>query len=139
MLPRARPEIDQVIGRLHRLLIVLDDDDGVAEVAQLAKCIQEARVVALVQADRRLVEDVEHSHEAGADLCGQPDALRLATREGFGGAAERQVLESDIVEEAKALTNLLENPRRDLRVEATLAVASHRHVLAKYQRISDPQ
>jgi hypothetical protein len=42
-------------------------------------------VVALVQADRRLVEHVEHADQAGADLGGQPDALRLAA--GQRGAA----------------------------------------------------
>ena len=38
-------------------------------------------VVPLVQPDRRLVEDVEDADQAGADLGGQPDALRLAAGE----------------------------------------------------------
>ncbi len=33
VLPRPGTKIDQMIRCLHRLLIVLDDDDGVAEVA----------------------------------------------------------------------------------------------------------
>src|SRR3989442_1073970 len=32
MLAGPRPEIDHVIGRSNRLLVVLDDDDGVAEI-----------------------------------------------------------------------------------------------------------
>ncbi len=31
---RARPEVDDPVGRLHRGLVVLDDQHGVAEVAQ---------------------------------------------------------------------------------------------------------
>src|SRR5687768_12832538 len=63
MLAGAGPEIDQMIGRLHRLLVVLDDDDRVAEVPELAESVEQPRVVALVQADRRLVEYVEHANE----------------------------------------------------------------------------
>jgi hypothetical protein len=37
---------------------------------------QQAVVVALVQADGRFVEHVHHAGQAGADLRGQPDALR---------------------------------------------------------------
>ena len=50
-------------ARAHRLLVVLDDDHRVAEVAQALERLDQLRVVALVQADRRLVEDVEHAHE----------------------------------------------------------------------------
>ena len=39
---------------------MLDDDDGVAQVAELFQRLDEALVVALVQADAWLVEDVEH-------------------------------------------------------------------------------
>jgi hypothetical protein len=38
-------------------------------------------VVALVQADRRLVEHIQGADEAGADLRREPDALRLTTCE----------------------------------------------------------
>ena len=40
--------------------------------------LDQPMVVALVQADRRLVEDVQHAHQPGADLRRQPDPLRLA-------------------------------------------------------------
>jgi hypothetical protein len=78
VLPRPGPEVDEVVGLAHRLLVVLDDDDRVAEVAQLLERGEQPPVVALVQPDARLVEDVEHADEARADLRGEPDALRLA-------------------------------------------------------------
>jgi hypothetical protein len=69
---------------------VLDDDHGVAEVAQADQRLDEPAVVALVQADRRLVEHVEHADQAGADLRRQPDALRLAAgRRADGRSSER--------------------------------------------------
>ncbi len=77
----ARPHIDEPVGGADRLLVVLDDDDRVAEVAQPLQGREQALVVALVQPDRRLVEHVEHAGQARADLRGQPDALALAARQ----------------------------------------------------------
>ena len=65
---------------------MLDHDHGVADVAQVLERLEQARVVALVQADRGLVEHVEHAGEAGADLRGEPDALALAARQRAGRA-----------------------------------------------------
>ena len=82
---------------------MLDDEDGVAEVAQVFERGDEALVVALVEADGGLVEDVEDAAEARADLGGEADALAFAAGEGGGGAVERQVAEADGVEELEAL------------------------------------
>ncbi len=68
----------------------------VAEVAQARERAEQPLVVALVQADRGLVEDVHDADEARADLAGEADALRLAAREGLGAAIETEVVEADI-------------------------------------------
>ena len=60
----SRPQIDEMVSCLHRLLVVLDDDDGVAEIAELPQGVQQTGVVALVEPDRRLVEDVKDAHQA---------------------------------------------------------------------------
>ena len=99
---RTGADVDDVVGAADGVLVVLDDDHGVADVAQLLERLQQAVVVALVQADRRLVEDVHDAGEAGADLRGQPDALRLAAGERFGRAVERQVVEADVDQELQA-------------------------------------
>ena len=56
---------------------MLDDDHRVADVAQLLQRLQQALVVALVQADRWLVEDVHDAGEAGADLRSESNPLRF--------------------------------------------------------------
>jgi hypothetical protein len=56
-------DVDQVVGGADGGLVVLDHDQGVAQVAQPDQRLDEAVVVALVQPDRRLVEDVEHADE----------------------------------------------------------------------------
>ena len=68
MLSGAGADVDDVIGNANGLLVVLDDDDGVPDVAQPHERVDEPLVVALVQADRRLVEHVEHADEPAPDL-----------------------------------------------------------------------
>ena len=113
VLAGARPHVDDVVGGAHRLLVVLDDDHGVAEVAQAEQRVDEAPVVALVQADRGLVEDVEHADERRADLRGQADALRLAAGERRRGALQVEVADADVVEEAQPLGDLLDHAPAD--------------------------
>ena len=79
--PAPGPHVDEPVGAAHHLLVVLDDEHGVAEVAQPLERADQPVVVALVQADRRLVEDVEHADELRADLRREPQPLRLAAGE----------------------------------------------------------
>ena len=74
----ARTEVDDPVGGLDRLLVVLDDEHGVAEIAQAVQRADQALVVALVQADGRLVEHVHHARQLAAELRREADALRLA-------------------------------------------------------------
>ncbi len=110
----ARAHVDDMVGAADRVLVMLDDDDGVAEIAQALEGDEQHVVVALVEADAGLVEDIEHAREAGADLAGEADALALAAREGAAGAVEVEIIEADIVEEAEALDDLLEDGLGDL-------------------------
>src|SRR5262249_33937340 len=110
----AGADVEDVVGGADRVLVVLDDDDRVAEVAQARQRAEQALVVALVQADRRLVEHVHDADQAGADLRSETDALRLAAGQRVGLAVERQVIEADVDEEAQALADLLDDLRRDL-------------------------
>ena len=109
----AGADIDDVVGGADGVLVVLDHDHGVAEVAQPAQRFEKPRVVALVQADRRLVEHVEHAGQPGADLRGEPDALALAARQRAGGARQRQIFEADIDQECEPLADFLEHAHGD--------------------------
>ena len=85
----------------------------VADVAQPLERVDQPRVVALVEADRRLVEDVEHADELRADLRREPQPLRLAARERRRRAVEREVADADVVEERQPLADLLHDPVPD--------------------------
>ncbi len=93
-------EVDDVITGHDRLFVVLDDQYRIAEIPQVCQRCQQSPVIALVQADRGLIEDVHHADQAGADLAGQPDPLGFAARERLGTAIERQVFEPDIREKS---------------------------------------
>ena len=73
-----------------------------------SRLAQQPLVVARVQADARLVEDVQHADQAAADLPGEADALGLAAGERRGGAVERQVVQADVEQEAEPAADLLE-------------------------------
>ena len=74
----ARPYVNEVVRRPHGVLIVFHHNEGVAQVAEVFQGGKQQVIVPLVQADRRLVQDIQHSHEGGANLGGQPDTLALA-------------------------------------------------------------
>jgi hypothetical protein len=87
---RAGPQVDDQVGPLHELVVVLDDDQRVALVAQREEGRDQPLVVARVQADARLVEDVEDAGEVGAELRGEADPLGLAPESVFVGRSSER-------------------------------------------------
>ena len=106
VLSGAGSQVHDVVGGADRFFVVLDDNDGVSEVAKTRQRRQQPPIVALVQANRRLVEHVEHAGEVGADLRRQPDALSLTAGQRGGASIERQVPDADVIEESQTLANL---------------------------------
>ena len=108
MLTGAWADVDDVVGHPDGVLVVLDHQDGVAEVADPI-IVSMSRWLSLVQPDRRLVEHVEHADEPRADLRGEPDAPRLAAGEGARRTGQRRVVEADVEEEAHTGIDLLDD------------------------------
>ena len=111
---RAGAEVDEVVGRLDDLAVVLDQDQRVAQVAEVPQGRQQPGVVARVQADRRLVEHVEHARQAAADLAGQADPLALAAGERRRAAGQRQVVEPDVDQELQPVADLADQVAGDV-------------------------
>ena len=70
-------------------------------------------VVALVEPDRGLVEDVEDADELRADLGREAEPLGLAARQRLRGTVELEVADADVGEEREALADLLHDPVAD--------------------------
>ena len=91
-----RAEINDPIGGLDDVQVVLDDDEGVAGGAELEEHFEQLGDVVEVQAGGGLVEDVERAAgRFAAQLGGELDALGLAAAEGGGGLAEANVAQAD--------------------------------------------
>jgi hypothetical protein len=61
---RAQAHVDHMVGRADHVLVVLDHEHAVADVAQMAQRADQAVVVALVQADAGLVQHIHHAGQA---------------------------------------------------------------------------
>ena len=110
---RTGTHIDHVVGSANCIFVVLDDDNGITDIAQALERLDQALVIALVKADRRLVQNVQNAHEAGADLCCQANALGLTAGKRRRGAIERQIVESDIDQKTQALQDFLDDAPAD--------------------------
>src|SRR3954469_13597143 len=68
--------------------------------------MQQARIVAMMQPDRRLVEHIEHASQPRADLGGQSDPLTFAAGERCRGAVKRDVSKAYRVQKLQTLYDL---------------------------------
>ena len=93
---------------------MLHHDQGVAQIPQLQQGGQQAVVVALVQADARFIQHVQHPREARPDLGGQPDPLGFPAREGHGRPIQAQIIQPHIQQEAKPQPDLPQHQLADL-------------------------
>ena len=107
--PGGRADIHNVVRGPHGVLVVLHHNEGVAQVPQALEGVQKHVVVPLVQADGGLVQNVQHPHEGGADLGGQPNPLALAAGQGARLAAEGQIGQPHALQEGQAGADLLED------------------------------
>ena len=126
LLAGAEAEIDDVVGHLDHVGVVLDDEDRIALVAQLAEDVDQPQVIARVQANRRLVEHVERADERRPERRRQVDPLRLAARQRRGQAVERQVVEPDVAQERQPPPDFLEDLLGDRRLPSATGRAWRR-------------
>src|SRR5512137_809082 len=94
-----RAEVDDVVGALDDVEVMLDDDDRMPLGDELLERPQEHGDVVRMEADRRLVEQVEGPLVLLVDkMVGELDALELAAGEGRGRLSELEVAEADLDE-----------------------------------------
>ena len=72
-------DVDQVVGLSHGIFSMFDDDQSIAQVAHLLKTGNQAVIVPLMEAYRRLIQDIKDTREVGTDLGCQTNALTFPT------------------------------------------------------------
>ena len=76
----ARSKIDHIIRAANRVLIVLYNDDGIAEIAKLLESCEKPLVVFVMKPDGWLIKNIEHAAQLRADLCCETNSLALSAR-----------------------------------------------------------
>ncbi len=101
-LAALRPEVDDVVGALDHLGVVLDDDDAVAGLDQVFEGRKQHRDVAGVKSHGGLVEDEQRVTDLfQPETAGELDPLGLAAGKRVDGLSEPQVAESHVDERLK--------------------------------------
>src|SRR5690606_23053158 len=114
----AGAEIDHVRRPAYRFLVVFHHDQRVALGLHTLEGVEQHAVIARVQADRGLVEDVAHAAQIGAELGREAYTLRLAARERRRCAVERQIRQTHLFEEAETALELGQDVAGDLGLAA---------------------
>ena len=121
----VRSQVDDVIGAAHGFLVVLDDDERIAVEGESFQGVEKPGVVARVQADGRLVENVEDAAQIRAELSCEPYALGFAAAQRLCGAVEGEVVQSDLAQKAKSLGDFAEDVCGDFLVASPKFEASN--------------
>ena len=67
---RTGAHVDKVVGGADGIFVMLDDDDGIADIAQTLQRCQQPVVIPLMQADGRFVQHIQNAGQSAADLAG---------------------------------------------------------------------
>ena len=71
-------DINNLVCGIHGFFVVFNHQQCVTQVAQVLQGCQKFAVITLMQADRRLVQNVQHANKPAANLRGKAYALRFA-------------------------------------------------------------
>src|ERR1700676_1604600 len=115
----AGSEIEHAIGGLNGVWIVLNHEDGVAEIAQGFEDIDETLRVAWMQANGRFIENIQRAAEGRAEGSGQLDTLRFAAGKRGGESVQGEVIETDFIEKLQTGANFLQDFVGDLGLHRT--------------------
>ena len=85
----TRTQINQIVGRKNGLLIVFNDENRIANIAQMKQGFHEPCVIARVEPDSRLVKNIKRTDKPASKLGRETNALCLAARESVRAAVKR--------------------------------------------------
>ena len=96
--PAAGAHIDDIVGVVDHVQIVLNDDNGRAAVQQGLENAQQHPHIQRMQADRRLVKYKDGIRLALPDLAGQFQALGFAAGQAGSLLSQRQVAQPQLLQ-----------------------------------------
>ena len=84
-------------------------NDRVTQVSQFFQRVYQTQVVALMQTDTGLVEDIKHIDQLRTNLCSQTDTLAFSSRQADRRTVEGQIIQSYIEQELQTRTDFLQD------------------------------
>ncbi len=102
-------DVDHVVRQANSIFVMLHDNHRVTDITQVPKGVQQPIVVALMQANRRFVEDIHDAHQTRADLASKANTLGFTARQGIRAAIQRQIVQANVDQELQAFADLLED------------------------------
>ena len=103
---------------------MLHHDEGVSDIAQALQRGDKALVIALVQTDGGLIQDIQDSRQTRTNLGGKANALCFTAGQRGGATVEGEVVQADVEKKAQASLDFFEHGTGD----DLLAVAQHERV-----------
>src|ERR1700731_980530 len=94
----ARSEIEDIIRGSDGFGVVLDHEDGISQIAQAFENFDQPVGIARMQADGRLIKDVESADQLGSQGRGKLDTLGFAAGKRGGEAIEREIFEPHLTQ-----------------------------------------
>src|SRR5690606_22863597 len=95
----TRTNVQKVVSGTDGIFVVLNDNHRIAQIAEVLEGADQSFVIALMQTNTRLIEHVQHTLQAGANLGRQPDTLGLTAGQRRGTAQQIQVIQADVLHE----------------------------------------
>ena len=84
-------DIDEVIARTHRRVVVFDGNDGVSAIAEFLENTNEPRLIPRVQTNRGFIQNIRDGRETVAQKTRQTDALSLTPRKRNGTTMQLKI------------------------------------------------
>lgn len=92
------PDVDQMVGDLDDVEIVLDDDHRIAPIDKFGQYVEQLADILEMESRRGFVQNIKRAARiALGEFARQLDALALAARQGRTWLAERQIAQSNIL------------------------------------------
>ena len=104
-----RANIHDIVSCHHHILIVLNYNNSIADIAQLFQRMYESVVITLMKSYGRLIKDIENIHQLTTYLCSKTNTLTLTSGKRSRLTRESKIVKTNIKHEFQSGTNLFDN------------------------------
>src|SRR5262249_40756986 len=109
VLPSSGAEVEYVVGGAHDIGIMLNDENGVSQIADIMKDLDTSMSVPAVQPDGSLIQPIQRAPQARSQRCRKLNALPFPSGQVRREPIEGQVLQSDLIQKSQPFSDFLQH------------------------------